>query len=82
MTRTMSPPNEESGLSSATEVIGAWDVRVAVVEVEVVVDVETVTVPKSALVVGLVAAVKVAVGVPSRRESTGSDPPAARGSPS
>jgi len=57
----MSPPKEDSGVSSVTEVIGAWDVKV-LTAVDVV-DVVTVTVPKSAFVVGLVAAVKVTVGV-------------------
>ena len=50
----MSPPNEESGVNSATEVIGA-DVEIFVAVVFCV----TVTVPRFALV-GVVAAVKVA----------------------
>ena len=51
----MSPPNEESGVNSATEVIGA-DVEIFVA----VVFWETVIVPRSAFVVGVVVAVKVA----------------------
>jgi hypothetical protein len=51
----MSPPNEESGVNSATEVIGA-DVEIFVA----VVFWATVTLPRSAFV-GVVAAVKVAV---------------------
>ena len=50
----MSPPNEESGVNSATEVIGA-DVEIFVAVVFCV----TVTVPRSASV-GVVAAVNVA----------------------
>src|SRR4051812_34853600 len=52
--RTISPPNEDRGVSSATEVIGA-EVRIGVVLVFVV----TVTVPRNALV-GVGAAVKLA----------------------
>jgi hypothetical protein len=52
----MSPPNEESGVNSATEVIGA-DVEIFVA----VVFWATVISPRSAFVVGAVAAVKVAV---------------------
>ena len=52
--RTMSPPNEESGVNSATEVIGA-DVEIFVAVVFCV----TVTVPRSASVC-VVAAVNVA----------------------
>jgi len=52
----MSPPNDESGVNSATEVIGA-DVEIFVA----VVFSETVITPRSAFVVGAVVAVKVAV---------------------
>jgi len=52
----MSPPNEESGVNSATEVIGA-DVEIFVA----VVFGATVIVPRSAFVVGAVVAVKVTV---------------------
>jgi len=52
----MSPPNDKSGVNSATEVIGADDeIFVAVVFWETVIS------PRSAFVVGVVAAVKVAV---------------------
>src|SRR5271157_4829497 len=54
--RTMSPPNEESGVNSATEVIGA-DVEILVA----VVFWATVIVPRSAFVVGVVVAVNVTV---------------------
>src|SRR5271157_4806949 len=53
--RTMSPPNEESGVNSATEVIGA-DVEIFVAVVFCV----TVTVPRLASV-GVVAGMKVVV---------------------